>query len=428
MKVYSKRATGALALLASAALVLSACSSGSTEPAETDDGGSTAASTDALKIGTLLPQTGSLSFLMPPVQAGIYQAIEEINAAGGVLGQDVEIAVNGNEGDSTDTTVLDKAVDEVLASDAQFVLGAMSSGMTLRAIDKIVGQGVMMGSPSNTAAALNGYDPFYFRTAPPDTVQGSALANLMLADGKSSVAFLVFNDDYGLGLRDTIQEKLEEAGASIVYGGNGAGQEFPVDQKSFSSEVTAVTSSGADAVVILTFDQSKQIIPELAAQGFDLSNAYLVDGNTVDYSEDFDPGLLEGAQGTIPGAQANDEFREQLRAIYQEREGQELNDMIYGPEAYDLVHLVALAAVRGGGTDAQTIQENIRAVSGSEGGEECETFADCAALLEDGSEIRYMGKAGTGPLNENNDPSTAFIGIYQYNAENTNEYVRSIEG
>ena len=148
MKMISKRATGALALAAAAALVLSSCSSSAEEP-KTDGGGST----DALQIATLLPQTGSLGFLMPPVQAGIAQALADINGAGGVLGQDVTIVAEGNEGDATELTVVEKGADDVIKSGASFVLGAMGSGRSAHVVDKIAEAGILMGSPSNTIPA-----------------------------------------------------------------------------------------------------------------------------------------------------------------------------------------------------------------------------------------------------------------------------------
>ncbi|MCA0347267.1 MAG: ABC transporter substrate-binding protein, partial [Actinobacteria bacterium] len=254
MKMISKRTTGALALAAAAALVLSSCSSSAEEP-KTDGGGST----DALQIATLLPQTGSLGFLMPPVQAGIAQALADINGAGGVLGQDVTIVAEGNEGDATDLTVVEKGADDVIKSGAAFVLGAMGSGRSAHVVDKIAEAGILQGSPSNTSADLSGISPNYFRTAPPDTVQGDALGNQILADGKSTVAFLTFNDPYGLGLRDVIQETVEAGGAEVVYGAKGDGNEFPTEQTSFAAEATAVKDSGAEAIVVVTYDHLKQI-------------------------------------------------------------------------------------------------------------------------------------------------------------------------
>ncbi|WP_243751929.1 ABC transporter substrate-binding protein [Leucobacter weissii] len=424
MKMITKRTAGAVALIASAALVLSACSSTPETPADENDGGST----EALKIATLLPQTGSLGFLMPPVQAGIAQAQADIEAAGGVLGQPIEIVAEANEGDATDLTVVEKGADDVIASGASFVLGAMGSGRSAHVVDKIAEAGILQGSPSNTDAGLSGVSPNYFRTAPPDTVQGDALGSQILDDGKTSVAFLTFNDPYGLGLRDVIQQTVEAGGAEVVYGGKGDGNEFPTEQTSFSSEITAVKDSGAEAIVVVTYDQLKQIVPEAVNQGLDLSTFYLVDGNANGYGEEFPEGTLAGAQGSIPGAQANEEFQDQLEEIYEAEFDGELESFTYAPEAYDLVTIVALAAEKAGATDADSIREQLHAVTGANGGTEVTSFEEGKAAIEAGDEIHYVGKAGTGPLNDNNDPSSAFIGIYQYDDDNNPVFQRAIEG
>jgi len=424
MKKMTRRTTSVVALAAGAALVLAGCSSTPADKPEENKGGST----EALKIATLLPQTGSLGFLMPPVQAGIAQALADINGAGGVLGKDVTIVGEGNEGDATDLTVVEKGADDVIKSGASFVLGAMGSGRSAHVVDRIAEAGLLMGSPSNTAADLSGISPNYFRTAPPDTVQGSALASQIIADGKTKVAFLTFNDPYGLGLRDAIQQNIEANGAETVYGGKGDGNEFPTDQTSFASEITAVKDSGAEAIVVVTYDQFKQIVPEAVNQKLNLKDFYLVDGNTNGYGEDFPKGTLEGAQGSIPGAQANDAFKGELDKIYADQFKGKLDSYTYAPEAYDLVTLVALAAEKAGGTDSDSIKGQLHAVSGSDGGTECNSFADCKKLLDEKKDIHYVGKSGTGPLNDKNDPSSAFIGIYKYDASNNPVFQKAVEG
>lgn len=431
MKVYSKKSAGALALLASAALVLSACSSAAEEP-DTETPDTEAPTTpsevvDQLKIAALLPQTGALGFLMPLVEAGIHLALEDINAAGGVLGNDVVLDGVYNEHDGSDTTVIDRSVDELLASEASFVLGAMSSSRTLHVIDKITGAGMVMGSPSNTAAELVGASPFYFRTAPPDTVQGAALGNKIVEDGVTDVAFLTFNDSYGTGLRDTIQETVEAAGVTVTYGGTGDGDEFPLDQQAYQSDVTRAIQSGAEAIVVVTFEQINQILPELINQGFDPANVYLVDGNANDMSGVVDEGAVVGMQGSIPGANADDAFKELLVAKYKEVTGNDLVSYTYAPEGYDLVVLTALAAERGGSADSATIKDNIHAVSGADGGTECDSFEACRDLLSDGEEIQFVGKSGIGALREG-DPSAAWIGIYEYDETNQPQFQTAVRG
>lgn len=422
MKKFSKRTLGGLALMASAALVLSGCSSS----ADSGDSGKTDAKSSGeqvLKIGTLLPQTGSLEHLIYGPQAATKLAMKDINDAGGVLGNDVELVVEANEHDPTDPTIMAKSVDEIIKAKPAFVLGAMGTGNTNAAMPKITEAGILMGSPSNTGIALAGINDLYFRTIASDIIQGRALGNLVLQDGHTKVAVLAQNNDYGKGLRDNLQATLEEAGAEVSYGAKGKGQEFPEAQTTFSSEVTAALATKPEAVALVSYVEAKQAIPELAAQGFDLKNIYLVDGNTVPYTE-FDAGLLEGAQGTTPGRTVDDEFEKALVSVSPDA-SKSLN---FAPEAYDAVVLVALAAERGGSADTQTIVDNLHAVSGSEGGEKCDSFKECAALLKDGKDIQYQGKAGGGPLNDDNEPSTALIGLYKYNAKNEPEAVGEIEG
>ena len=88
----------------------------------------------------------------------------------------------------------------------------------------------------------------------------------------------MFNDTYGSGLRDATQSTLEAAGAKCVYGCKGDGDEFPAGQTTFSAEVQAVTAAKPDAIVIIAFDETKLVVPELAASGFDMSKTYFVDG------------------------------------------------------------------------------------------------------------------------------------------------------
>lgn len=417
----STHAVRAVALAGAAALALAACASdsGSTDDESTSGA---AAETSPLVIGTLLPQTGSLAFLGPPEIAGVDLAIQEINEAGGVLGADVT-AEHTDSSDADHAEVATQSATELISKDVSVVIGAASSSVTLNVIDDITGASIVQISPANTATKLSGYSDFYFRTAPPDTVQGAALGNLITGDGHANVGFLVFNDDYGTSLRDVAEKTITDAGATVTYGGNGAGQEFDPAASSFSTDITALVATNPDAVAVIAFEQTKQIIPELVAAGIPSSAIYLVDGNTADYSADFEAGTLEGAQGTIPGAFPSEEFQERLKSV-----NPDLTDFAYGPESYDATILAALAAVKGGATDGPTIQANLAAVSGADGGEKCSTFADCVTLLEDGSDIQYAGQAGIGPFNEDNDPSSAFIGVYKFGADNKNVWVKAVEG
>ena len=441
---WLKVMAGAAAL----SLTLAGCGSDDSEPSASDGGDSPSSSesssapadsftndecsggqtsADTYKAGGILPLTGNLAFLGPPEVAGVGLAISDINAAGGVGGSDACHQIL-DSGDSTDMSVSTASAGTMVSSKPSVVVGAASSSVSLNFVDTLNDNKIVQISPANTAVSLSGYAPFYFRTAPPDGIQGNALGTLISADGNQKVGFLVFQDAYGVGLRNAVQETIEASGGSCVYGCQGDGDEFQPGQTTFSADVTGVTNANPDAIVILAFDETKQIVPELANSGFDMSKTYFSDGNTADYSDVFEPGVLEGAKGTIPGADPDQGFKDRLSGWYEQVEGSALKDFAYGAESYDATILGALAAVKGGATDPVTIQKNLAAVSGATDGEECSTFEDCVGLLDEGKEIRYAGPSGIGPIDDENDPSSAFIGIYQFDANNKNELVSTVEG
>lgn len=410
------------------ALVLAACSSDSSS--ESAEGGESSESAEGgeggtLHIGTLLPVTGSLAQLGPPEIAGVDLALEEINAAGGVFGNDVTVT-HTDSGDTENASVATESSQTLISDGVQAVIGAASSGVTLNVIDDITGSGIVQVSPANTATSLSGYTDYFFRTAPPDTVQGDALANLMLGDGAANLGILVFNDPYGTSLRDVVQGVTEEAGGSLVYGTEG--QEFDPNETNYTAIVTDAIAAEPDAIAIIAFTtQTPLIVRELVAQGWDMANTYFVDGNLQNFGTEgdtgFPEGTLTGSKGTLPGAFPSEEFQERMLGV-----DPDLTEFSYGAESYDATMLVALAALKGGAATGEAIQANMAAVSGADGGTECTGWEECSTLVTDGEDIIYQAVAGVGPFNDVNDPSSAYIGIYEFGADNTYEFLESQQG
>jgi len=229
-----------------------------------------------LKIGTILPQTGSLAFLGPPEFAGFDLALLDINAAGGVLGQPVE-GIKGDSGD-TSTDTASKTVDRLLAEDVDAIVGAASSGVTLTVIDKVTSAGVVLFSPANTSPALSTYDDkgLYFRTAPPDIYQGDVLGQKVLQDGSQTVAILALNDAYGTGLSDAAEKTIIAGGGTVVLK-----TIYDPTAASFDSEVDAVVAANPDAIIIIGFDESAKILRSMVEKGIGpkVKKVYGCDGN-----------------------------------------------------------------------------------------------------------------------------------------------------
>lgn len=106
----------------------------------------------------------------------------------------------------------------------------------------------------------------------------------------------------------------------------------------------------------------------------------------------------------------------------------DLSDFSYSAESYDATMMSALAALKGGAATGAAIQENLPAISGANGGTECTGWVECSELVSSGQEIHYQAVSGVGPFNAQNDPSSAFVGIYEFDANNEYSFVESREG
>ncbi len=228
-----------------------------------------------LRLGGILPETGNLAFLGPPEFAGVELAVADVNAAGGVLGNDVEW-LPGDSGDNGE--VANATVDRLLAEDVDGFIGAASSGVSLTVIDKITQAGKVHFSPANTSPTFTDYDDngLYFRTAPSDVVQGAALADIMIADGAASATFLVLNDAYGTGLLEYTQGPFEAQGGVVDLA-----EIYDPKAENFDDVVAKAVDAGSDAIVIIGFDETSKILTGLIENGVGPADklVYGTDGN-----------------------------------------------------------------------------------------------------------------------------------------------------
>ncbi len=409
------------ALLATAGLTLTACGGDETGGGASPTSSSAAAKGDGtLTVGTLLPQTGDLAFLGPPEFAGVEAAVDDINAAGGVLGKDV-VLTNADSGDGT-PDIAGAQADKLLNANVDAVIGAASSSVSLSVIDKITGAGVVQFSPANTSTALDepDVDPknLYFRTAPSDVLQGAVMANTVIEDGFTNVAIMARQDSYGEALAAQVEKGLESGGAKVA-----TKILYSADATNFTAEVNEVAASKPDAIVLIAFNETTKIIPTMIAKGVGPQDQqiYFVDGNTADYSKDFAKGTLTGVKATYPGAELTGDFKQRLL-----KTDPKLTDFTYGPESYDATVLTALAAIEAESDDATTFAPHIIQVS--EDGTACTTFKECADLLADGEDIDYNGVSGPVDLGDTGSPTKATIGIFQYIASNTYKNVKYVTG
>ena len=424
----------ALALIAILALVAAACGGsdgGSDEavvevetteaPATTEAPTTTAApapASDPLILASLMPLSGDLASLGPGIALGAALAVEQINAAGGINGQPVQLI----EGDSgCDGAVALTSLNDVIAQGAQGVMGAACSSTSLAILDTAIAAEVVMISPSNTSPQFTKIDKkgFYARTAPSDLLQGDVLASLLVEDGVQTVSIISRADSYGRGLAEATAAAFEAAGGTvktIVY--------HATDATEFSSEVTAVGKGGAEAIVGILFPETGcGVLQPAFEQGLLDTPWYMTDGVK-------DAGLaslcglgtaLDGFKGTAPGSAAG-EAKDAFEAAYAEVSADGSPTFIFAPQAYDAVMLMAISAAANGVTGPEIASGLVAA---SSGGEKCIGVA-CIALAADGVDVDYVGASGEIELNAVGDPTAATYDIWTTEGD-TNPVLRSVD-
>ena len=343
-----------------------------------------------LEIGQLTAQTGQLSNLVPSLTVPVTMAVDEINAAGGVLGKPAVYTVAD---DATDPAVASESL-EALLEDAKVdvIIGPSSSGTAINLLEEVRRRQALVCSGSNFSAELSTADSggFYFRTTPSDRLQGPALAQLVLDDDRKKVGILARRDAYGVDLSSSVKKALAKGKAKVV-----ADVAYNPDARNFDRAVQRVIDKKPDAIVVLGFDSdgsdivrtliangvSPQQFPIYAADGI-RTNAFpgLVDPNN--------PGVVAGIKGTSPAvapAGAQSPFLEAFNATGV--------DPVYSAFYYDCTILAALAAEKAKSDDPAKMKEAFAA--NTKGKNECTTYAQCKQLLDEGKTIHYQGASAT---------------------------------
>ena len=340
----------------------------------------------SLELGQLASQTGPLSNIVQSLTVPVTMAVDEINAGGGVLGKPVTYTLAD---DATDPNVASESLEGLLEdSKVDAIMGPTSSGITLNIIDEVRRRNVLMCSGSNTSAELSTTDSrgFYFRTTPSDRLQGPALGELVLKDGRKKVGILARRDTYGLGLASSVKKTLENGHAKVV-----ADVSYDPDATSFDREVQKVVDKKPDAVIVLGFESDgSDIVRTLMAKGLSPQQfpIYTADGMRTNafptLLDPNNPAAATGLKGTSPATQpagVQHPFLDAFNATG--------IDPIYSSFYYDCTILTALAAEKAKSDDPAKMKKVFAA--NTKGKEQCTTFADCKRLLDAGKTISYQG-------------------------------------
>ncbi|HET8662613.1 MAG TPA: ABC transporter substrate-binding protein [Micromonosporaceae bacterium] len=221
-----------------------------------------------LVIGSLLPKTGQGAGIYPPVIAGVKLAIQEINRAGGVLGKPV-VAIHKDDGTSAEKAKA--ATEDLINSGVDIIIGAGASSVSKAVLPQVTAAGVLMISPSATSDELTALPDanLFFRTAPPDTLQAKALADVVIRDGGQKLFIVAREDSWGTGLAASLRTDLVASGVKPVnirmfmYRPGESAEQLPA----LGTLPDQVLAFQPDGVIILGFDETAHVILMLVRKG-----------------------------------------------------------------------------------------------------------------------------------------------------------------
>ncbi len=219
---------------------------------------------EKLYIGMAVPLTGDSAMYGETVRDGVQFGVDEINAAGGIDGKQIELIIEDDKGNTSEAAM----VAQKLAEDDRLfcVIGHVNSSCTLVGIPIYADAGLAVLNTSSSAANITqqGFTNF-FRTVISDDLQAPMMVRHVTENlGLSKVALMVPNSDYGLGLQSGTQASAAENNVEIVA----SEMYVPNQDKDFSVQLAKIKQAGPEALLILgDYNEAGLIIKQMDAAG-----------------------------------------------------------------------------------------------------------------------------------------------------------------
>jgi branched-chain amino acid transport system substrate-binding protein len=221
------------------------------------------AESKTIKIGGIYPLSGAVAVYGVEARNGVQLAIEEINAAGGINGKQVELVAEDDEG-SPEKTV--NAYKKLTTKDGvSIIIGSLTSGCTKAITALAQEQKVVVVAPAATAADVTSAGNFIFRTCFIDPFQGTVGAKFASEELKAKNAAVLYDagNDYSVGLFNNFKAGFEAAGGTVA-----AAESYNTGDKDFNAQLTKIKNAKPDVVYLPDYYSTVALIAkQLRAQG-----------------------------------------------------------------------------------------------------------------------------------------------------------------
>jgi branched-chain amino acid transport system substrate-binding protein len=320
----------------------------------------TGALAENIRIGVASPFTGDLAAYGDNIKAGVNLKLKEINDAGGINGQKVELVWGDDLCAPKDAgTVASKfAADKSIVA----VIGHLCSSATLAAMPIYVRAGLAAISPTSTNPTIGDVGKgWFFRNCYTDAFQGEYLASYVVPKllGKNSVAIFYENNDYAIGLKDSFMAGAKAAGVKVV-----GAEAYVAKTTDFTPQLTKLLRDKPDTIFLCGYHPEGALIagqarklgfngPLFGADGIDNEDYIKIGGKATDNTYLTVPFLAASAG---PEGKA---FAKRYKAAY----GREVDWM--SANAYDCLGILAQVIAKTG-PDRKKIRDGLAAIN-SEG-------------------------------------------------------------
>ena len=317
-----------------------------TENTTTADGASenTGATGGTIKIGATGPLTGDTAVYGKAVQNGAQLAVDEINAAGGVNGYQLEFKMQDDENDVEKAATAYNALKDW---GMQISLGSVTSKPCINVNSYASQDNMFLLTPSATAVESISTDNA-FRVCFSDPNQGAKSAEYISQQGLATKIAVIYDssDVYSSGIYENFAAEAANQGIEIV-----AAEAFTADSRTdFSVQLQKAKDSGAELIFLpIYYTEASLILTQASSMGIE-ANFFGCDGlDGILAVEGFDTALAEGVMLLTPfAADAEDEQTQAFVSAYEEAYGGTPNQ--FAADAYDGVYAIKAAIEQAGVT------------------------------------------------------------------------------
>lgn len=269
----------------------------SAAPAESGD----SASGGPILLGTISPNTGNLAAYGTAIMNGVNLAVEEINAAGGMLGSQIQVINADDQGDPTECM---NAFNSLVSQGVGLIIGSVTSSCTSAITDSANEEEVVLTSPSSTADSITTEDDYVFRACYADSFQGAIAAAYAKQAGYAKVGVVYCAaDTYSKGLYDSFSAACEKYGVEVAAVESTAS----MDVQDYTNQFASMVNAGVELVYAPYYYDviGPYLVTQaraagytgiiMGADGYDGAPSYVVEGadltafNGVYWTNHYDP-------------------------------------------------------------------------------------------------------------------------------------------